>query len=124
MELLPICIFPPQAGLYGQVVKWFQNHSYSEKESVKKKKIVASTTEDQSSDDEAAVGAHLRELAKELKKKQSRDEDKISRLLSLTFSSRRANMMAHPANPRISTAIQEYPCLKSALYVCFCRPAC
>lgn len=110
-----------QAGIYTQVNKWFQNHSYNEKQSEKKcskrGKVKATTSEDQTSDDEAAVEAHLSELTKELKRKHNQDVDKISRLLSLTFTSRRTLMMTSPANARISSSLQEYPCFRSSLYL-------
>ena len=110
-----------QAGIYTQVNKWFQNHSYNEKQSEKKYnkkgRTKTTTNEDQTSDDEAAVEVHLSELTKELKRKHNQDGDKISRLLSLTFTSRRSLMMTRPANARISSSLQEYPCFKSSLYV-------
>lgn len=107
-----------QAGIYGQVVRWFQNHSYSDKKSCKKSARTKSLSHDenQSSDDEEAVEAHLSELAKEMKKKQH-NKDKVARLLSLTFSNCRAEMLSQPANSRISTALQKYPCLGSPMYV-------
>lgn len=106
-----------QAGIYTQVNRWFQNHSYNEKQNEKKKgKTKATTSEEQTSDDEAAIEVHLAELKKELKRK-STNRDKVSRLLSQTFTSRRTQMMTHPANSRVSSSLQQYPCFKSSLYV-------
>lgn len=56
--------------MYGQVVKWFQNHSYMDKKSVcAPRKPPPSMPENSDSDDEDAVQSHLSELVKELKKK-------------------------------------------------------
>lgn len=97
--------------------KWFQNHSYNEKKKDKGKSRAVSTASEATSDDEAAVEAHLTELRKELTKKKHNDQDKISRLLSLTFANRRAQMLSQPANARVTSTLQEYPCFKFPLFV-------
>ena len=106
-----------QASLYGQVVKWFQNHSYNEQ---KQKKCVnkpaAKVMDAHESDDEEAVRSHLRELQKELKKKKQ-DYDKIARLLSLTYSCRKSDILSRPANTRITFTLKNYPCLKDPIFV-------
>ena len=92
-------------------MKWFQNHSYSEKKSsvskVKKRKSLSKLEVQDSSDDEDAIQSHLSELLKEVKKKQ-RNPDKTMRLLSLTYSSRRCEMLSNPANTRITVALLAY----------------
>ena len=60
--------------------------------------------------DDEAVQSHLSELVKELKRK-SYDDEKIARLLSLTFAARRNEMLSQPANSRISSGLQKYRCL-------------
>ena len=71
-------------------MKWFQNHSYSDKKTTSKKsgrkKSLSHSSENPSSDDDEAVEAHLSELTKEMKR-EKHDKDKVTRLLSLTFSS-------------------------------------
>lgn len=75
--------------MYGQVVKWFQNHSYQDKKQMSEKKKVSKKCNKSSeqSDDEEAVSTHIQELVKEANKKKY-DQDKIARLLSLTYSTR------------------------------------
>ena len=77
--------------------------------SVKKKPRPSQSLQDSEEDDEA-VQSHLSELVKELKKRQYADE-KIVRLLSLTFSVRRTEMLTQSANSRISSLLQKFKCL-------------
>jgi hypothetical protein len=105
-----------QASLYGQVVKWFQNHSYNEKKCVNKRRRAAKVVDTYESDDDEAIQSHLSELQKELKKKKQ-DYDKIVRLLSLTFSCRKGDTLSRPANTRITSTLKNYPCLKDPIFV-------
>ena len=105
-----------QASLYGQIIRWFQNHSYSSGDTKlpsKKKKSLPPCSDD---DDNEAIQVHLKELEKEVKRK-SPDEDKLARLLCLTFTGRRNTMLAQTANARVTSAIQKYPCLKQPIFV-------
>ena len=90
--------------LYGQISKWFQNHSYIDrKESGKTKKkmpILTSSVED----DGVAIQEQICELKKECAKKNT-DCDKIVRLLSLTLTARRENMFEATAATRVTDTI-------------------
>lgn len=108
----------PEASIYGQVVKWFQNHSYLDKKSsvCARKPCKSPLSKDHDDVDEDAVQSHLSELAKELKRK-SYDDEKTARLLSLTFAARRSEMLSQPANSRISSALQKYRCLNRPVFL-------
>ena len=102
-------------------MKWFQNHSYLNRKlcsDVKAKKTTGNTNStpgvSDSADDEEAVTLHLTELKKEVKKNRP-DDSKLARLLSLTYTSRRNDLIAQTANARISAL--EYPCLKKPVFV-------
>lgn len=56
--------------------------------------------------DNEAVQLHLTELVKELKRKNY-DDEKVVRLLSLTFDARRREMLSRPANSCISSGLQK-----------------
>lgn len=106
--------------MYGQIVRWFQNHSYMERKScgeksTKKKSlpIVMSVHDDE---DEETVKCHLKELEREVKKKQM-DDNKVSRLLSLTYASRRESILSHNATTRVAATLEQYSCLKKPIYV-------
>lgn len=70
-----------QAGLYGQVVRWFQNHSYSEKKlndsgnSAKKRRTSAPVVTVSDEEDNEAIDSHLAELEKEVKKSREKSPD-------------------------------------------------
>ena len=70
-----------------------------------------------SSDDNEAIDSHLSELIKESKKNKW-DDDKVVRLLSLTYACRRRRMNTEAANTRIATSLSKYPCFKKPVYVC------
>ena len=61
-----------QAGLYGQIVRWFQNHAYLDRTDI----------EDGEEDNESTL-SHLSELEKEVQK-CCYDEAKVARLMSLS----------------------------------------
>ena len=67
-------------------------------------------------DDDEAIQSHLNELGKEAKK-NSFDEAKVARLMSLTFTSRKNVMLSLTANIRITSTSQQYPFLKKPIYV-------
>ena len=108
-----------QASLYGQVIRWFQNHNpeSSDIETTKKKKKKKVATEVVTvDDDDEAVESHIKELRKEVKKNRM-DNNKIVRLLSLSYAKRRDEMMSESAVTRVSSTIQKYPCFKKPRYV-------
>ena len=61
-------------------------------------------------DDDEAVESHIKELRKD-------GNDKIVRLLSLSYAKRRDEMMSESAVTRVSSTIQKYPCFKKPRYV-------
>lgn len=67
-------------------------------------------------DDAEAVESHIKELRKEMKKNKM-DNDKIVRLLSLSYVKRRDEMMSESAVTRVSSTIRKYPCFKKPIYV-------
>ena len=84
---------------------WFWNHSYLSRKScgeVERKKHPSSNAA-HPIDDEEAIKLHLSELVRELKK-SCPDEDKMVRLLSLTYASHRGDMMLETASTRIASA--------------------
>ena len=95
-------------------MKWFQNHSYMQRKAPKKQSSVSINTQD--SDDEEAVQSHFSELRKELNKKKQND-DKLTRLLSLTYGFRKKQMLSQPANTRITSALEEISCLNKPIHV-------
>ena len=105
-------------GLYGQIVRWFQNHSHLDRKACglvqvgKAKVATSSTSPEESEDDDEAIQLHLRELAKECKKVL--DHPKIARLLSLTYHFRCKEMMKKSSPQRI----------KDMPYSCLSRPLC
>ena len=104
-----------------QIVRWFQNHAYLDRKScgdVKTKKNKVSPSPSNEEDGEA-VKLHLDQLEKELRKK-NRDDDKVSRLLSLTFTSRRTAMLKHSAVTRTDVVLQQFICLKRPIFVSTC----
>ena len=112
-----------QASLYGQIVKWFQNHSYLDRKlcgDVNAKKPPStcseSTVEIPESDDEETVALHLNELKREVKNNRP-DDNRLARLMSLTYTSRHSTMASTQANARLSLGINEYPCLKKPIFV-------
>ena len=68
------------------------------------------------SDDEESVQMHLSELNKELKRKNY-DKEKVARLLSLTYSSRRTTMLSHSASICVDSLLQSFPCLRCPIFV-------
>lgn len=66
--------------------------------------------------DEESIQSHLSELVKELKRKTYGD-NKVTRLLSLTFAARRNEMLSQPANSRMSFVLQKYRCLDRPVFV-------
>ena len=105
--------------MYGQISKWFQNHSYLDRRDsgcVQKKRIPVADTSEQD-DDEAAIQEHLRELGKECSRKKITDQDKIVRLLSLTHAARREIMLKITAATRVSDTIEKYGILEVPSYV-------
>ena len=74
---------------------------------VKTKK--SSITSPSEGDDEESVIYHLNELEKESRKKDP-DQDKLARLMLLTYINRRNTFMAQTANTCISDAISKYLC--------------
>lgn len=102
-------------------MKWFQNHSYAEKKCIekpgkKRKSLSLNNSDTQTSEDEEAVEAHLSELKREFKKKQF-DKNKVTRLLSFTFTFRREEILSKPGSTRVSYGLQMYPCLHDPQYV-------
>ena len=82
----------------------------------KEKTPGSSSTNEDDGDDAEAMEQHLSELGKEVKKKNP-DSDKVARLLSLTYSTRRTYMMSQTASTRTSAALQQYECLKKPIFV-------
>lgn len=82
----------------------------------KKRNLPTVCDTSQDGEDAEAVEAHLSELKKEMKRKNY-DEEKVARLLSLTFDVRRKEMLSQPANSRISSANQIYKCLTKPVFV-------
>ena len=110
------CSSSTQAALYGQIVKWFQNHAYMEQNLCEGKTKAKKLCVPEESDDEEAGKLHLSELQKELKKNKF-DYDKVARLLSLTFAHRRHEMAADTATTRIGEVLKRFSCLKKPIYV-------
>ena len=73
-----------------------------------------------SQDDEEAMKLHLQEIDKELKKKHNQDSDKLTRLLSLTFHTRRSEILSVIATTCVATFLDKYGCFKRPVYVSFC----
>lgn len=69
-------------------------------------------------DDEETVKCHLKELQTEAKKKKM-DDNKVVRLMSLTFATRRETMLSHNATTRVSMTLEQYPCLKRPIFVSY-----
>lgn len=67
-------------------------------------------------DDEEAVTSHVSELQKEFTKKKQ-DDNKVARLMSLTHSHRKGDILSKPANIRITATLKAYPCLKKPVFV-------
>lgn len=109
-----------QASLYGQIIRWFQNHSEKSSSSKKGKRPSSSGSKSvaDDDDDEEAVQYHLQELKKEASRKKG-DSNKITRLLSLTFNFRRREALSLPAGTRVNTVIRSYPCLLKPIHVSF-----
>ena len=104
-----------QASLYGQIVRWFQNHACnddSSKKAKKKERIVENETPTE--DDDEAVQSHLKELEKEVKKKNM-DSDKVTRLLSLTFVSRREGMLSQKISTAFANISRAVSCIEQNL---------
>ena len=59
---------------------------------------------------------HLCELGKEMKK-SAYDENKLARLLSLTYARRRSDLLSVTASTRISSAIKSSKYLMKPVYV-------
>ena len=107
-----------QASLYGQIIKWYQNHLYLDRKLCgdAKSTKTSSTTSQPEGDDEESIVHHKNELEKEVKKKNP-DDNKLARLMSLTFASRRRSFLEKTANTRVSDAISIYPCLMRPIFV-------
>ena len=78
---------------------------------------MVSSGHDEVEDDEA-IQSHLSVLQKEGKKSRI-DEGKVTRLMSLTFASRRNTMLSLTANTRVTTTLQNYPFFKKPIYVSY-----
>lgn len=66
--------------MYGQIVRWFQNHNYLDRKSLdgsatKKKKRSVSSDSQIGDDDDEAIQSHLSELQKEVKKNRYDEPD-------------------------------------------------
>ena len=81
----------------------------------KRKKVSAASASDVE-DDSEAIQSHIKELEKELKR-NNYNEVKVSRLMSLTFTTQRSAMLSQRANVRIMPTLQKYPCLKKPIFV-------
>ena len=77
------------------------------------------TTQSNTDDDEEAMKLHLDELDKELRKKGPMDSDKVTRLLSLTYGTRRRSTLSVSATTRVSTTLGKYDCFKKPIFVSF-----
>lgn len=84
-----------------------------------KKKRPAIDVADTCDDDEEAVDLHSKELEKEAAKKKF-DDEKVTRLLSLTYARRRRTMLRVNASTRINETLMKYPFFKKPIFVKFC----
>lgn len=102
--------------MYGQIGKWFQNHSthLDRKACGEMKKAVTKPNQnsDSSEADSEAIQAHLKEIQKGSHKKPA-DREKASKLLSLAYKDRQREMMQKSA----PTCVSETPKLYSVLSV-------
>lgn len=92
-----------QAGLYGQINRWFQNHAPKSdgETSRKRKKKKLSEVVVVSDEDDETLDYHVKELQKEAKKTKM-DSNKVVRLLSLSYGRRREEMLSETAATRVS----------------------
>ena len=103
-----------QSGLYGQIIKWFQNHTFIERKLLgevctkKKKKGDGSQSSGNSTDDTESMEDHIRELQKEGRKVHA-DRDKLVRLQSDSYVLREQKMCDLASNTRPQETIKLYP---------------
>lgn len=113
-----------QSGLYGQIIKWFQNHTFIERKLLgevctkKKKKGDGSQSSGNSTDDTESMEDHIRELQKEGRKVHA-DRDKLVRLQSDSYVLREQKMCDLASNTRPQETIKLYPFFKKPLHVSF-----
>ena len=82
-----------------------------------RKPRAAITLGEEDSDEDSDVDHHVRELTKEMGKKYW-DNDKIVRLLSLSYRSRTRSMASEKVcHLRITGTTSKFPCFKQPLYV-------
>ena len=105
-----------QASLYTQIIRWYQNHLYVQRKLADKPKKKRKQSLSVDSEDEEAIQSHLHELKMEVKKKKA-DDEKVARLMSLTYVSRNREILALSASTRVGTALKEYPCLMKPIFV-------
>ena len=115
-------IFYIQETLYMQILRWFQNNSYSIRkacghvskyENGKKK----SSHQYGDTEDNESTKRHLHELDNEWSRTRGRSPDKLVRLLSLTFHHRHAKLLETGIVSRVGTALQDFPMMMKPLYV-------
>lgn len=105
--------------MYGQIGKWFQNHTHLDQKACSEtKKAVTKPNQnsDSSEDDSEAIQAHLKELQKGGHKKPA-DCEKASRLLSLMYKVCRREMMQKSAPTRVSETPKLYSVLSVPVFV-------
>ena len=106
-----------QSGLYGQIVKWFQNHTHIERkllgEASNKKKGCGSQSSAGSTTE--AMEQHVKELHKEGKKLHA-DGDKLVRECD-SYVLREQNMCDLTSNTRPQETIKLYLFFKKPLHV-------
>lgn len=105
-----------QASLGVQIFKWFQNNDRCETNEPRRREANKSATLT-CEDDDDSTAEHLRELGKEIQKKKF-DEDKVCRLLTLTFRARQeeSRSIAHSSS-RIQEMFKTYPSLKDPRFL-------
>ena len=125
-----------QATLNRQIIKWFQNNSFTDRKLVglTKPRLTNSSKSDappdtQLSDNEDEsetfddMMCHIAELERELKNPLSNwDVDKVARLLSVTYGNREASTCPteRGSHTRMSRLFSSYPCLKQPIFVSSC----
>ena len=112
-----------QASLGVQIFKWFQNNDRCETNEPRRREANKSATLT-CEDDDDSTAEHLRELGKEIQKKKF-DEDKVCRLLTLTFRARQeeSRSIAHSSS-RIQEMFKTYPSLKDPRFVSYLMYTC
>ena len=107
-----------KAALNQQISKWFLNNSHLDRKAmgIVSARSSTSTLMNTGEEDDIVAGDHISELKKEMKKKSFHwDNDKVSRLLFLTYLLRAQKRAENKM--RFGEEIGIFPCFETPLFV-------